>query len=258
VIATLGKNLQALSEGVHCHVQAGCKHISICTPPGTFTEVQALSSGLAKKQDVRIEVSQASYANKREQLVSAIAQIPQDRRKEHKIIVFADDDITFPENTIKWIVAPFEQDEVGGVGTCQRAKRIATRSPLENMINWIFADYIQRRTFENLATLKIDGSISCLSGRMAAFRSDIVEDSQFLSGFVSETWNGQRLNADDDNYWIRYLLENDWDIKVQCHKECQVETAFGTSAQELWRFVRWQRSNPRSNWKSLQNSKNWQ
>lgn len=174
VIATLGQNLHALSEGLCCHVRAGSRHILISTPPGAFVEVQALSSRLSKRHnDVRIEVSKASYANKREQLASAVAHIPQYRKQVHKIIVFADDDIASPENTIRWMLAAFEKDKVGGVGTCQRARRISTGSLSEQIINWIFAD--QRRTFENLATLTMDGSISCLSGRMAGFRSEISE-----------------------------------------------------------------------------------
>ncbi|KIW86682.1 uncharacterized protein Z519_12737 [Cladophialophora bantiana CBS 173.52] len=258
IIATLGKNPEALSEGIQCHIQAGSKYISICTPPDTFGEVKALSSDIEKRHDdVAILVSKASSANKREQLVLAITNVPQDRKKEHKIIVFADDDIAFPKNTVRWMLAAFEESKVGGVGTCQRARRIKSGQLLEQIVNWIFADYIERRTFENSATLWIDGSISCLSGRMAGFRSEIVEDPRFQSGFVSETWNGHKLNADDDNYWTRYLLENGWNIKIQRHEECQVETTFGTSVRELWRFVRWQRSNPRSNSKSLRNFENW-
>ncbi|KIW79840.1 hypothetical protein Z517_06455 [Fonsecaea pedrosoi CBS 271.37] len=258
VIATLGKSPVALFEGVHCHIQAGIQNIWICTPPNTFEEIQALSIEIAKRHDrVRIDVCQASYANKREQLACAITHIPEDRKRVHRIIVFADDDIVFPENTVRWMLAAFEKDKVGGVGTCQRARGVADGSPSRRIINSIFRDYIERRNFENLATLTIDGSISCLSGRMAGFRSEIVEDPRFLSGFTGETWNGRPLNADDDNFWTRYLLENDWSIKIQSHRECQVETIFGTSTQELWRFVRWQRSNPRSNSKSLRNFKNW-
>ncbi|KIW14134.1 hypothetical protein PV08_06915 [Exophiala spinifera] len=258
VIATLGKELKALSEGLQCHVRAGIQHISICTPPDTFDLVTTLSNGIIKRHDdIHIHVSQTPFANKREQLATAIARVPRVRKEAHKIIVFADDDIAFPENTFRWMLAAFERDKVGGVGTSQRVRRLAAGSVSERVINWIFADYIARRNFENLATLTIDGSISCLSGRLAGFRSDIVEDPKFLKGFVSETWNGQKLNADDDNYWTRHLLEKGWDINVQCHPECQVETVFRTSLPELWRFVRWQRSNPRSNWRSLRNFRNW-
>ncbi|EXJ56201.1 uncharacterized protein A1O5_12657 [Cladophialophora psammophila CBS 110553] len=109
MIATLGKNLEALSEGIQCHIQAGSKYISVCTPPDTFGEVKAVST---------------SSANKREQLVLAITNVPQDRKKEHKIIVFADDDIAFPKNTVRWMLAAFEESKVGEVGTYQRARRI--------------------------------------------------------------------------------------------------------------------------------------
>ncbi|OAL33353.1 hypothetical protein AYO20_07364 [Fonsecaea nubica] len=116
VIATLGKSPDALFEGVQCHIKAGIQYISICTPPDTFEEIQALSIEIGKQHDrVRIDVCQASYANKRKQLASAIAQIPEDRKQVHRIIVFADDDILFPENTVRWMLAAFEKDNVGGL-----------------------------------------------------------------------------------------------------------------------------------------------
>ncbi|KAK3360789.1 hypothetical protein B0T24DRAFT_643541 [Lasiosphaeria ovina] len=62
------------------------------------------------------------------------------------------------------MLAPFERKSVGAVGTCQRTRRIEVGSIAERITDWImFADYIERRHFENSATLAIDKSISCLA-----------------------------------------------------------------------------------------------
>ncbi len=104
--------------------------------------------------------------------------------------------------------------------------------------------------FENKGTLKVDRSISCLSGRMGAFRSEILEDPKFHRAYVSETWKGHELNADDDNFVTRWMQKRD-SIVLQCHKDYEVETRFGTSLSEFLRFLRWQRTNQRSIRRSL-------
>ncbi|EEY24039.1 conserved hypothetical protein [Verticillium alfalfae VaMs.102] len=258
VIATRGDEIANLVSGLESHVNAGCRHISICVPSTRLGRVQAEADlFISKQKDLKVYVSHVAQAGKREQLKWAIDSIPDSRRKAHKVIVFADDDITFPHSTYGWVLAPFENPQVGGVGTCQRASRIKAGTIIQRIINWIFADYIERRGVENMATVAIEKSISCLSGRLAAFRAVIVQDRQFLDGLVSETWNGLKLRADDDNFWTRWLLEGGWEIAVQNDERCRVETTFGTTASELRRFVRWQRSNPRSNAKSLRRISNW-
>lgn len=154
-------------------MRAGCKHISVCVPFSGYEAVKGLFGHIHKQDDVTIQLV-ADQANKREQLKRAIENLPSSIKKSHKVIVFADDDITYGEHTLRWMLAPFEKESVGAVGTCQRTRRVETTSIAERVVDWIFADYIERRHFENSTTLAIDGSISCLSGRMAAFRAEVV------------------------------------------------------------------------------------
>jgi cellulose synthase/poly-beta-1,6-N-acetylglucosamine synthase-like glycosyltransferase len=262
IIATLGENLSGLSAGIRCHIRAGCKHICISVPPAGFENVDKRVDELRREiamehGDITIEVLEAEYANKRMQLKLAIEKV-RDCRKVHKVLLFADDDITYGEHTLRWILAPFEKASVGAVGTCQRTRRIESGPLIERNVDWIFADYIERRNFECSATLSIDGSISCLSGRVVAFRAKIVEDRQFLAGFVSETWNGMELNADDDNFATRWLQGKGWEIGFQYDEQCQVETVFEPNVRQLWtRNERWTRSNWRSNWVSVCKGRNW-
>lgn len=104
--------------------------------------------------------------------------------------MFADDDITYPERTLQYMLAPFEDEIFGAVGTCQRTKRSETGSIRMKIVDWIFADYIERRNFETQQLWLLTGRFSCLSGRLMAIRAEIVQGVHFLNRFTSETWNG--------------------------------------------------------------------
>ncbi len=125
VIATLGDNLSDLIQGIQCHIRAGCQHIYIGVPPKGSDAVKDLLRDVEKKHNnVTIQISTASCANKREQVLSAIENIPKSRKEVHKVIVLADDDISFAASTTRWLLAPLEDSDVMAVGTCKRAKRI--------------------------------------------------------------------------------------------------------------------------------------
>lgn len=263
VIPTLGDNLDCLSAAIWSHIGAGCNTISVCVPSVPTVkshQVESLLRGLRKKCDgVQILISKIGRANKRAQLRAAIEAVPKSRRDSHKAIVFADDDITCPHKTLQWMLACLQRETIGAVGTCQQTRRCKDGSFLERITDWILADYIERRNFENATTLGIDGSISCLSGRMMLIRPGIVQDPAFLCEFVSEVWCGRELNADDDNFWTRWVLEGGWEIGFQYDGECQVETTFDLSPKQLLkRNLRWCRSNWRSNWRSIRKPANWQ
>jgi len=59
------------------------------------------------------------------------------------------------------------------------------------------------------------------------------------------------LNADDDNFLTRWMMNNDWDIQIQKHPECEVQTTLEGNSKFLLQCLRWARSNWRSNIKSL-------
>ncbi|KAK3685730.1 polysaccharide synthase [Podospora appendiculata] len=111
-------------------------------------------------------------ANKRLQISKAL----EDGHVKTDITVLADDDFEWPSTLMPWLLTPFEDDRMGGIGTCQRVKRVdgdlATR-----IFNWLGAAYIERRN-EISATHNIDGGTLCM--------------------YI--------LNADDDNFITRWLV----------------------------------------------------
>lgn len=189
----------------------------------------------------KIRVLSIREANKRRQMCRAIPEVTT------RITIFVDDDVIWPPKVLQWILAPFEDSRMGGVGTSQRLKRS------KNMSIWSFlgATYLERRNFDCSACLHIDGGLPCLSGRTVAYRSSILQDEAFTHGFTHEEWRTCQLNADDDNFITRWLYAHDWKIAMQYHKEAEVQTTLEDSPKYLSQCLRWVRSNWRSNLKSM-------
>lgn len=193
-----------------------------------------------------IRVFQVCIANKRIQVCEAIPEV------KTQITIMADDDVTWPRTILPWLLAPFEDKKTGGVGPCQRVKRIRAGNPISARIyNWLGAAYIERRNFEISATHGIDGGTSCMSGRTCAFRSEILQSPLFLHGFKTERWGRFQLNADDDNFVTRWLVSNQWKTWIQYKPQCEIETTLENNSLFLHQCLRWARSNWRSNYTSL-------
>jgi len=212
----------------------------------TTADKHAGLSKLAKTFPVsNIQVLSTPIANKRLQVCEALPQVTT------RITVMADDDVTWPSTLMPWILAPFEDERIGGVGTCQRVRRERSGSWTASVWNWLGAAYIERRNFEISATHNIDGGTSCMSGRTGAYRSEILSSHLFLEGFKTEKWGKYTLNADDDNFVTRWLVKNNWKTWIQYNKECEIETTLENGVKFLYQCSRWARSNWRSNWTSL-------
>lgn len=90
-----------------------------------------------------------------------------------------------------------------------------------------------------------------MSGRTVMYRSDILQAPGFKKGFGNEMWNDCILNADDDNFMTRWLVNDGWKMWMQYHKDCELETTLETNHNFLKQCERWQRSNWRSNLTSM-------
>lgn len=189
----------------------------------------------------KIRVLSVAKANKRRQMCRAIPEVMT------KITIFADDDVIWPSTIMPWILAPFENDAMGAVGTCQRLVRAKSHSV------WTFLGslYLERRNFDCSACLNMDGGLPCLSGRTAAYRTTILQQEDFAFHFTNETWRTHQLNADDDNFLTRWIYRHGWKIAMQYNAACEVQTTLEDSPKYLKQCLRWVRSNWRSNLTSM-------
>ncbi|KAI5865729.1 glycosyltransferase family 2 protein [Durotheca rogersii] len=243
IIPTIHNAFDELRPSLESILACHPRELILVTTVDKLTALEKLASTLSTPDVVRVLFT--AIANKRLQVCEALPNVMT------KITIMADDDVTWPSTLIPWILAPFEDPKIGGVGTCQRVRRERNGSWSTCIFNWLGAAYIERRNFEISATHNIDGGTSCMSGRTGAYRSEILSSHDFLEGFKTERWRDFILNADDDNFVTRWLVSHQWKTWVQYERECEIETTLENGLKFLYQCSRWARSNWRSNWTSL-------
>lgn len=210
----------------------------------TMDKFDKLNAFVKSFEASNIRTFQVAIANKRVQVCEAIPEV------KTSFIVMADDDVEWPKTILPWLLAPFEDAEIGAVGPNQRVKRVRNGNLSETLWNWLNACYIERRNFEISATHGLDGGTSCMSGRTCAFRAEILQSPLFLEGFKTERWGQYHLNADDDNFVTRWLVSKGWKTWIQYSPECEIETTLENNHKYILQCLRWARSNWRSNYTS--------
>ncbi|MCJ1356796.1 MAG: hypothetical protein MMC33_006792 [Icmadophila ericetorum] len=200
---------------------------------------------ISNDKAVKVRVASILKPCKRHQLNHVLPMV------ETKICVLADDDVMWPPNLLAWLLAPMENPSCGGVGTSQRVQRMLNPSFIQRIWGFLGALYIERRNFDCAACNWIDGGLPCISGRTAAYRAEILQNQDFLDGFINERWGQKPLKAADDNYITRWLVNHGWEIAFQFHPEVEVVTTLEENRKFLLQCLRWSRSNWRSNLTSL-------
>lgn len=242
VIPTIHNAFEELRPSLESILACQPAELILVTTHDKRKGLEALASSLSLTS---VRVLASPIANKRIQVCEALPKV------RTPITIMADDDVTWPSTLMPWILAPFEDPKIGGVGTCQRVRRERSGAWSVRIWNWLGAAYIERRNFEISATHNMDGGTSCMSGRTGAYRSEILSSHDFLDGFKNEKWRKWILNADDDNFVTRWLVNHQWKTWIQYEPECEIETTLENSHKFLYQCSRWARSNWRSNWTSL-------
>ncbi|KAJ3765791.1 glycosyltransferase family 2 protein [Lentinula raphanica] len=216
------------------------KEILIITEERMLPPLQELANAVDPS---KIRVLTVPYANKRLQMAEGIRNTTTD------IIVFADDDAIWPRTLLEYVLACFEDQSVGGVGTSQRVQPVG-----EKMTVWevLAAFRLSIRNIEIACSTHIDGGLPCLSGRTAAYRTIILKDPEFLHGFTHDYWLGKyQLNSGDDKFLTRWMVSHGWGTYVQCCKEAELLSTMKPNWRFLKQVLRWTRNTWRSDLRSL-------
>jgi hypothetical protein len=212
--------------------------VLLVTIDANLEKAQQLAASVSAK---KIRVLSIPKANKRHQMCRALPCV------STPLTIFADDDVEWPSTLLPWMLAPFDDPKMGGVGTNQRLRR----EPNPNIWNFLGAAYLIRRNWDCTACCYIDGGLPCLSGRTVAYRTHILQDDEFQHSFKHETWRSCQLNADDDNFLTRWMVNHGWKTWIQFHRDCEVQTTLKDDHTYLKQCHRWARSNWRSNLTTL-------
>lgn len=193
----------------------------------------------------KICVVQQSHGNKRRQVCHAMPSVKTD------IVVTVDATVFWPSDRyLPAILAPFEDPSVGIVGSYKRVVREPTGFTFKSFWNFIGCLYLERHNFEVAATSNIDGGVFVISGRTAAYRTEIFADDDFQRGFQNERFFFGLfgpLNPDDDNFITRWAVRHSWKIKFQYSEDATMQTRVGTYPKYLSQCLRWVRTTWRSN-----------
>ena len=185
--------------------------------------------------------------NKRQQMTRGLKEV------KTKITIFADDDVAWPNNYIQYLLACFEDPEVGASGTCQRVRREG------NMNIWHFLGtcYLERRNFNTCATNYIDGGVSTLPGRTAAYRTSVIQSDEFYEAFQNDCYLGKVLNSDDDKCLTRWTYSHGWKIMIQADERAVLETTLEFNSRYLSQCMRWARAHWRGNFTVMRKTNYW-
>ncbi|KAL9070869.1 MAG: hypothetical protein Q9157_005679 [Trypethelium eluteriae] len=238
ILPTIAGDGDELRETIRSCLRCRPFELIIVTVDANLKRAKQMAREMNEK---RIRVFSVTQANKRRQMCRAIPEVLT------KVTIFADDDVIWPPMLLDWILAPFEDSEIGGVGTSQRLRR----EPQPTIWNFLGACYLERRNFDIGACTHIDGGLPCLSGRTVAYRTEILRHDDFTKDFTNETWGSFQLNADDDNFITRWLVSHGWKTYIQFHKQAEVQTTLESNQKFLRQCLRWSRSNWRSNMTSM-------
>ena len=195
----------------------------------------------------KVIVLALSSAGKRKQMARGV------EHAKGSIIVFADDDVFWQPLLLRYILACFEAKDVGGVGTLQRAYLVDEESSGSSSIWQRLADKRLKRRNRNQAAMNyLDDGVTCLSGRTAAYRSEIVKSPVFIHCFTRDFWLGRYLlDAGDDTFCTRWLIAKGWRIKMQTAPEAEIYTVVLDSSVFLKQVLRWARNSKRSSIRCL-------
>lgn len=202
--------------------------------------IQELANTIAPD---KIKIYSVPKASKRDQMVEGI------RHTDTDILVFADDDAIWKPTMLQYILACFEDESIGGVGTSQVVKPLGKRQTV-----WeVLAGFrLTIRNIEVAASTHIDGGVCCISGRTAAYRTIILKDPSFIHNFTNDYWRGKyKLNSGDDKFLTRWMISHGWRTYMQVCPEAQLQSTFKDSWRFLLQVLRWTRNTWRSDFRSL-------
>jgi hyaluronan synthase len=116
-----------------------------------------------------------------------------------EIAVLVDSDTVWTNGTLRELIKPFRDRQVGGVTTRQRildpGRSVLTR----------WADWLENiRNEYSMPAMSVLGTVGCLPGRTIAFRRSILVD--YMERFLSEKFLGVFLEVSDDRTLTNYTL----------------------------------------------------
>jgi hyaluronan synthase len=124
------------------------------------------------------------------------------------ILVLSDSDTVWDADCLRYLVMPFADPKVGGVGTRQRVADPYSsiwRRAADWMLDTRYLTYVPAMARKN--------GVSCLSGRTVAYRNELLQ--KVLPGLLGETFWGRRCISGDDGRLTWLVLNEGYQAAFQ-------------------------------------------
>lgn len=193
------------------------------------------------KEYPQVEVIVTDVPGKRDALVRGIRATTTD------IVALVDSDTIWEPDVLAKLKMPFADPRIGGVGTRQHMMPTNGRhATLWERMSDILLDL--RYTAETPATVAMGQAVSCLSGRTAAYRTDLVK--RLSERFLNETFNGRQVLSGEDKWFTSLVLQEGYRTYNQLNAH-----VYSTFKPDFKGFVkqrvRWGRNSLRSDLRAL-------
>ncbi len=163
------------------------------------------------------------------------------------IVVLVDSDVIWEPDVLEKVKMPFADPKIGGVGTRQHMyPSDGKRATVWERIADIYLDI--RYSDEIPATTRWGRAVSCLSGRTAAYRTQLLQDLR--ESFLNEKFMGKPCMSGDDKRYTCLVLQNGYATWNQLN--AHVYSTFKPTFRDFTKQrLRWTRNSFRSDLRAL-------
>ncbi|WP_066363642.1 glycosyltransferase family 2 protein [Herbidospora mongoliensis] len=186
---------------------------------------------LREVNDPRLRVLIYEHSGKRSALGVGI------RAARGDIVVFADSDTWWEPGLLDAVQMPFEDPQVGGVGTQQNVFQ-RTTSVWRRIADWL----VNLRYYDYVPAMGSRGGVACLSGRTAAYRRSAI--MPVVHHLENEFFLGRRCIAGDDGRLTWLVLASGY--KTVHQSSARAISMFPSSFRAFFKQrIRWSRNSYR-------------
>ncbi|MDQ4132632.1 MAG: glycosyltransferase [Actinomycetota bacterium] len=159
------------------------------------------------------------------------------------LVALVDSDTIWARDVADRVCEPFANPSIGGVGTRQN---VYNPEGIWQYLNDMYLDY---RYFDEVAAQSIVGAaVSCLSGRTAVYRREVL--LRHSEAFLGERFLGVQCNSGEDKRLTTLLLEHGERTYMQ--RSARVWSTFPRKGRSFYRQrLRWSRNTWRSDLRAL-------
>ncbi|KAK0101588.1 hypothetical protein ONS95_006752 [Cadophora gregata] len=164
-------------------------------------------------------------------------------KAEGEIIATSDNHVLWGPEYLNHMLPCFDDRRVGAAGPQITVNIPKERQNPNKIIKWeVAGTRLIDRASSNVMMLVAAQWVWILPGTTCMFRGHLVQDDEFIDGYLSDTWNDVPLDAGDDTWISRYILRKGYILTIQKCEETNAARTIKRTAAYVQQGLRWERS----------------